>query len=87
MVPRCPKKVTRYTESDDEVEDAYPSPHRSRLWTPDELYPEIRYLTDTVPVDILDWMNHRKHLIVAWKSSYEEFHQEFRRGEACRTQW
>ena len=77
MVPRC----IAY------VEEAYSGSDESYIQKADELYPEIRYLTDTVPVDILDWMDHRKHLVDAWKSSYEEFHQEFARGESCLQQW
>jgi hypothetical protein len=70
-----------------DVEEAYSSSDGSDIEKPDELYPEIRYLTDRVPVDILDWMDHRKHLVDAWKSSYEEFHEEFARGESCLQQW
>ena len=77
MIPGC----------DGHVEDAYSGSQGSYIEKPDELYPEIRYLTDRVPVDILDWMDHRKHLVDAWKSSHEEFHQEFERGEACINQW
>jgi hypothetical protein len=52
-------------------------------WTSDELYPEHRYQPDTVPGDIRNWMDHRRHLVDAWKSSYEEFRQEFARQERC----
>jgi len=56
-------------------------------WTPDELYPEHRYRPDTLPGDIRDWIDHRKYLVDAWKSSCEEFLQEFTRGEKCWQSW
>jgi hypothetical protein len=73
MVPGCIRKAGRRTE------DTY----NVYLGTPDELYPEHEHQSDALPGEIRDWLEHRKRLVVAWKSSYDEFRQRFGRHWKC----
>jgi hypothetical protein len=73
MFPGCVEKARHRTEYADGV----------CLWTLEELYPEYRYRLDRVPSEIRDWMDHRRSLVDAWKSSYNEFRQEFARLHSC----
>jgi hypothetical protein len=76
MVPACREEVRG-------ADDVRRLPMWRPEWTPDELYPEHKYQGDAVPSDILDWMDHCKHLVDVWKSSCEEFHSKFRRQDRC----
>jgi hypothetical protein len=76
MVPECREEV-RGADGVDRLDPLRPE------WRPDEFYPEYRYQGDAVPDDILDWMDHREHLVDVWKSSCEEFQLKFRRQQRC----
>jgi hypothetical protein len=73
MVPGCTEKVRQRTDNADGL----------CLWTPEELYPEHEYRLDRVPSEIRDWMDRRRYLVDAWKTSYNEFLQEFARLRRC----
>jgi hypothetical protein len=77
MVPGCIEEVQ--ADPTQTIKYAY----KYCLSTADELYPELRYYPDTVPVDIGNWMDHRWYLVDAWKTSYNEFRQGFARPRRC----